>query len=273
MFREIILAKNTGFCFGVERALNIVEESKKSKINILGSLIHNEYVVDSLIKKGIKSINALEEADTKNVVISAHGVPNHIKEEAKSRGINIIDATCPLVAKVHQIAKELEKKGYLVAVIGKAEHTEVKGIIGNLKNYIVIENNEDIIKLKDKKIGIVVQTTEDVDKVNKIMEKIKTTAKEVVCYDTICPTTKERQSEAKEIAKKVDLMIVIGSKKSNNTKKLFDVCSKNIETKHIENYKELKEEWFDNVRKVGITAGASTPKILIDEVYNKIKEI
>jgi len=268
---EIMLAKSAGFCFGVYRALDIVEkESKKSKINILGDLIHNEFVVNDLRKKGINNIESLDEADTKNIVITAHGVPDSVKEEAKLKGFKVIDATCPLVEKVHNCAKDIEKKGYLVVVIGKEKHIEVKGITGNLKDYIVIENPEDIKKLKDKKVGVVVQTTENVDRVNEIVKKIKEIAKEVIFYNTICSATKERQKEAKEISKKVELMIVIGSKQSNNTKKLVEICSRNTETKHIKDYKDLEEEWFD-VKKVGITAGASTPNFIIEKVIEKIK--
>lgn len=271
---QITIAKSAGFCFGVYRALDIVEkESKKSKINILGDLIHNEFVVNDLRKKGINNIESLDEADTKNIVITAHGVPDSVKEEAKLKGFKVIDATCPLVEKVHDCAKDIEKKGYLVTVIGKEKHIEVKGITGNLKDYVVIEDIEDIKKLKDKKVGVVVQTTEDTDRVNEIIEKIRGIAKEVDYHDTICSATKERQKEAKEISKKVDLIIVIGGKKSNNTRKLFEICSRNADAKHVENYKDLKKEWFNGVEKVGITAGASTPKILIEEVYNKIKYI
>jgi len=271
---EIILAKSAGFCFGVYRTLDILEkESKKSKINILGDLIHNEFVVNDLRKKGINNIESLDEADTKNIVITAHGVPDSVKEEAKLKGFNVIDATCPLVEKVHNHAKEVEKKGYLPVVIGKEKHVEVKGITGNLKDYVVIENIEDIEKLKDKKVGVVVQTTENVDRVNEIVKRIKEITKETIFYDTICSATKERQKEAKELSKKVDLMIVIGGKKSNNTRKLFEICSKNTDAKQIENHKDLEKEWFNNVEKVGITAGASTPQVVINKVCSTIKEI
>ena len=268
---EITLAKSAGFCFGVKRALKIVEEeAKKSKITILGDLIHNEYVVNALKNKGIDSAGSLDEVNSERLVISAHGVADSVKEKAK-KIVKVIDATCPLVEKVHACAKDIEKNGMHVVVIGQPNHTEVKGITGNLSNYTIIENVEEVGKLKDKNIGIVVQTTQDIDKVNEIVKKIKKTAKYVKFYDTICFATKDRQTEAKEISKKVDLMIVIGSKKSSNTKRLVEVCSRNTETKHVESDNDLDKRWFKKKKKIGITAGASTPNILIENVFNKIK--
>ncbi len=272
MSKKIILAKEMGFCFGVRRALDIVKKQDKN-LSILGDLIHNKTVINRLKEKGVKFIDSLDKAKTKTIVITAHGAADSVKKKVLKKDFDLIDTTCPFVENIHRLTKKKEKEGYFIVLIGKPEHVEVKGITKDLKNKVVVNSVEDVDRLNNGKVAVFCQTTQEEDKVKKILAKIKEKAKEVRFYDTICEATKSRQSSAKDVANKVDIMIVIGGRHSSNTLRLKEVCSKIVETKHIEFPNELREEWFRNKEVVGITAGASTPQDIIDEVIDKIKKI
>ena len=267
---KIYLAKNSGLCFGVKRALDIVDNKKTT---VLGKLIHNPQVIERLSNNGVRFVDSFSEIYSKEVVISAQGVPESTITKIKEKSISIIDATCPLVKKVQELAKQLEKGGYTVVMIGDPKHTEVVGVTKDLKDCLIIKNENEVKKAKDKKIGIIVQTTQDFEKTKKIVEKLKKTASSFKYYNTICTPTKSRQASAIELAKKVQLMIVVGGYKSANTKRLAEICSKITKTKHIETAEELKKEWFKDIASVGITAGASTPDWIIDKVIKRIKNI
>ena len=273
---KISIAENAGFCFGVRRAIDNIENMKKlnkKNIYVLGKLIHNPQVVKDLENQGVKSIDNTEDIDKDcTIVITAHGVPDKKISEIKEKGFEVIDLTCPLVKKVHNITKQAEKQGYKVIIFGDKDHIEVKGIKGNLKDAIIISNLNDIKKLDPKsKYFLVSQTTQNVTKFNSIVEYLKKLINNMEVCDTVCMPTKKRQSSSVELAKKSDLMIVIGGKISANTKKLAQRCSEFAETKHIETEKELKKEWFKGKNNVGITAGASTPDYIIKKVIDRIK--
>ncbi len=268
---KISLAKNSGFCFGVKNALKKVEEiENKEGIYILGHLIHNKKAISNLKNKGIKIIDNIGKVGKGTIVISAHGISDRLKEKIKNKNLKIVDTTCPLVEKVHKITKKLEKEGYTIVIYGDKEHTEVKGISGNLNNPVIINDNFEI-KDFNKKYALVSQTTKDQEEFQEIAKKLKSKIKDLRVEDTICSATKLRQNDAKELAKKVDMMIVVGDNNSANTKRLSQICSRTVETKQIETVDELKAEWFKSKEHIGITAGASTPDWVIEKVIERIK--
>jgi 4-hydroxy-3-methylbut-2-enyl diphosphate reductase len=268
---NIKLAEESGFCFGVKKALDRINDIEDKKdISILGKLIHNPQVIDELKKQGVKFAETLDEIETDTLVISAHGVSDDIIERAKQKGITIIDTTCPLVKNVHNITKNLEQQGYRIIIFGDKDHTEVKGIKGNLKDPIIITDISELDKIKPGKYALVSQTTQDITKFNEIAEKLKSRIKDLVISNTICSATKSRQENAKNLAKEVDLMIVIGGYNSANTRRLEKICSSIVETKHIESAVEIKKEWLENKLNIGITAGASTPESVIKEVVDSL---
>ncbi len=279
---EIEIAKNSGYCFGVKRALDIAEntlnkyKNKNIKIYCLGQIIHNKGVVEELSGKGIKFVDKEEEIEPGNIIIvRTHGMPPDVINRLKSRNIKIIDATCPFVKNAHAKARTLNKRGYFLIIIGNKKHPEVIGIKNHIKDsqYLVVENLNDLDSIgKKEKIGVVVQTTQIVEKVQVIVSKLIKTGKEILIENTICNTTGNRQDAAKDLAQKVDIMLIVGGKNSANTTHLAQISKKiNKNTYHIENYKELKVEWIKDIKKVGISGGASTPKQDILEVKKFIE--
>ncbi|MBL7055109.1 4-hydroxy-3-methylbut-2-enyl diphosphate reductase [Candidatus Woesearchaeota archaeon] len=269
---KITIAENVGFCFGVKKALEQVEKLNKPAY-VLGKLIHNPQVIGGLEKEGIKSIentDSVEEGST--IIIPAHGVPDNTINNLAKQGFKIVDCTCSLVKKVHEITKEEEKQGYTIIILGDKEHSEVKGINGNLKNSVIISGVDGVNKLdKEKRYCLVSQTTQDEGKFNEVAEELKKSVKELKVYNTICVPTKHRQSGSVELAKESELMLVVGGKMSANTKRLTKRCSEFVKTYHIESEKELEAGWFKDKNKIGITAGASTPDYIIKKVVEKIE--
>jgi 4-hydroxy-3-methylbut-2-enyl diphosphate reductase len=275
---KVILAKYAGFCPGVKRAWSLVEKTVQGKpdsVYILGELIHNKQAIQRLSKWGIKTINSLKEIRGKGaVIIRAHGEPPQTYQKLKKLKLKIIDTTCPSVARVQRLANQLEKEGYLVIVCGENDHPEARATVGYTKKGIIVGSIEEATKIPSgKKIGIVSQTTFSPTVFEQICRLLKKKSSGFKSLGTICNFTQQAQKEAKEIAKKVDLMIVVGGKHSSNTKRLAEVCQKIIPTYHIETAKELKKEWFMGAKKVGLTAGASTPDWIIKEVQRKLKTI
>jgi len=277
---RINIAKSSGFCFGVKRALDIVKEIAKKEKNVamLGDIVHNERVIKEITKLGIKKINKLSKNGDQTLIIRAHGEHKRIFDLAKKFNYKIIDATCPMVKEIHRIAKDMEEKGYFIIVIGDKNHDEVRGIIGQLnKKAMVIEDIKDIDinKIKKlKKVAVVVQSTQELDKVLKIVALLKRYIKELKFFNTICMPTRIKQKEIKEMPKKNNCMIIIGSKKSANTKRLYEISKKlNQKTYWVNSAGEIKELWLKNVNTIGITAGASTPDETIKEVIQHIKLI
>ena len=274
---KIIVAKKAGFCFGVKRAIditfNLAKESKKG-IFTYGPLIHNPQVVEELRQKGINTTDDLYSKNINTLIIRTHGVSPEVYAETSKMGYNLIDATCPFVKKAQNFTKKLRDEGYQVLIIGDKYHPEVQGLIGFAGSNVIVANETENLTNIKKKVGIIVQTTQSFETLKRIVLQVIETAREVKIYNTICDSTAQRVKETKEIAKKVDLMIIVGGKNSANTNQLVklskEVCAK---VYHLETAGEIAKKWLNKVEKVGISGGASTPQWIINDVVKKIKEI
>ena len=277
---KVKVAETAGFCFGVKRAVDKVYEligTEQKPIYTLGPIIHNEQVVGDLQEKGVEVIDTLEELKTKrdaDVEIRYHGVGKDVYDILKENGVEIVDATCPYVKKIHRIVEKQTAEGRRVLIVGSEDHPEVQGIKGwGDERTKVIENMDDFRRLElpeDEKLCIVSQTTFNYKKFQDIVEKISKTRYDITVLNTICNATQERQVEAMRIASQVDVMLVIGGKHSSNTQKLYDICRKECKnTYYIQTLGDFNPECISSVRSVGITAGASTPNNIIEEVHTK----
>ena len=280
---KVILSKNSGYCTGVKRAIHILDESilkyKSSPVFTLGEIIHNPKVIENYKNKGVIAINNIEKLKTDdNLVIRSHGVSPEIIEKLDLKNINILNATCPFVLKVHKLAKALSKKGYLLILIGNKNHPEIIGIKGNIinENFKIINSVREAERIvSQKKIAVISQTTQTKENFilisKKIIEKVKN---EVLILNTICRATELRQKETAALSKKVDIMVVIGGKNSANTTHIADI-SRNIlpATYHIENADELDRSWFKGKKSAGICSGASTPVEDVISIKNIIESI
>ena len=302
---ELMVAKHAGFCFGVKKAIEIAEKTaeknKDEKIYVYGQLVHNERVIDDLQKKGIEFVEKIEDIPENSVtVLRAHGEPGTTYQELKQKNIvkdgKLNDATCPLVTLVHNVAIKLKNNGYEVIIFGKRDHPESIGTSYHIKgkDTFIVEHSEDanfviehIKKNNFSKVAIISQTTMSVSGYKELIENInkiyvnkfeelylsmKDMDKNFVFVDTICNPTKQRQSDTEDIAKKADIMIVIGGKDSSNSKELAAKSEElGVETYYIQTSDQVKKEWFEGKDHIGVTAGASTPQNLIDEIVTKIK--
>ena len=278
---KVELAKSAGFCFGVEKAVNTVyEEAKKNDeiVYTLGPIIHNEEVVKDMKRRGVEAVNIedLNSLPKGTVIIRSHGVSKDVYNFVKQSVHRVVDATCPFVKKIHAIVSVQSGKKKTVVIIGNPKHPEVMGIRGwGDENTYAVENIEQFINLnlkKDEEIVIVAQTTFNHKKFQEIIDKILFLGYDVRCFNTICNATQERQAEAKKIASNVDAMIVIGDKKSSNTGKLVEICQEECKnTFFIQTLEDLNYDALLSVDSVGITAGASTPKHIIEEVQNIVR--
>jgi len=276
---KINLATSAGFCFGVRRAINIAMETAKvnKPVFMLGDIVHNEEVVRQIQKTGIKKICRLSAAKKgKILLIRAHGCSRGTLQKAKKLGYSIIDATCPMVKEIHAIAKKLENNGFKVIVIGDKSHDEVKGITGQLKTKAIVIDKLDNIPLKRiksiKKAGVVVQSTQNLDKTLEIFDILGKNIQKVEFHNTICKPTRTKQAEIKIMPLENDVMIIIGSKTSANTKRIYEISkSLNNKSYQVNSSNEIKKSWLSGAKSVGITAGASTPESTIREVVRKIK--
>ena len=282
---EVLLAKSAGFCFGVKRAVEKVYEQigSGSQIYTYGPIIHNEIVVKDLEEKGVKVIGSGEELKTLHegtVVIRSHGVSRQICEQIEEQGLECVDATCPFVKRIHRIVERESAAGNRIVIIGNAGHPEVEGIRGwSHTPAAVVESSQQALSyeleepLKEgQKLCIVSQTTFNYNKFKELVEIFQKKGYDISVVNTICNATEERQTEAKDIAAKVDAMIVIGGKHSSNTRKLYEICSAECaSTCLIQTLDDLHLQLPEAVRLVGITAGASTPNKLIEEVQNYVR--
>lgn len=274
---EVKLAKSAGFCFGVKRAVDLVyEEAKKGgDIYTYGPIIHNEEVVGDLENKGVRVINSPEDIDnlkSGTIIIRSHGVSKDIYDRMINNGLNVIDATCPFVKKIHNIVSEESNKGNVIVIVGNKDHPEVQGIKGwsNGETYI-IDSKEEIDKItinNGKEVCVVAQTTFNFNKFKELVEILTKRVYDIIAVNTICNATKERQTEAKSLALESDAMIVIGGRHSSNTQKLYQICKSECDnTMYIQTLDDLVIDELTSVRSVGITAGASTPNNIIEEVW------
>ena len=279
---EVIVAKTAGFCFGVKRAVEQVYEqiAKAEKpVYTYGPIIHNEFVVKDLEKKGVCVLNTEEELSALTdgiVVIRSHGVGKHIYDLLEAHHITVVDATCPFVKKIHRIVEKQTAEGRRVIIIGSPEHPEVQGIRGwGNDTTLVVEKPEqidDLLLSKEEKLCIVSQTTFNYKKFQDLVEKFEKKGYDILVLNTICNATQERQVEARRIASEVDAMIVIGGKHSSNTQKLYEICQKECKnTYFIQSLGDFNPECVNSVRSVGITAGASTTNQIIEEVHTNVR--
>ena len=275
---KVILAKRAGFCFGVKRATQMAFEAaeKGSRAYTLGPIIHSPQVVSKLEELGVSVVKDLERTDSGTVIIRSHGVLKSEMEEAVRKNLDVIDATCPFVKKAQEHVKSLSDAGYGVVVVGDTDHPEVQGIVsyGGEKVFVVGSGEEVAHLPKMGKIGIVAQTTQSFENLKNVVVECLQRGGEIRVFNTICDATAVRQEEAKELAGQVDCMLVVGGFNSANTRRLAEVCTElQPRTHHIETASEIDPAWFASVNTVGVTAGASTPKWIIDEVVNRIGEI
>lgn len=280
---EVIVAKTAGFCFGVKRAVDKVYEQIEhagKPIYTYGPIIHNEEVVKDFEEKGVRVIESEEELKALRdgiVIIRSHGVGKHVYDILEENGIEIVDATCPFVKKIHKIAQEQNQAGRRLIIIGNESHPEVQGIKGwGNDNTLVVETPDQVDNLpfsEGEKLCIVSQTTFNYKKFQDLVEKFSKTRYDILVLNTICNATQERQVEAAKIASQVDAMIVIGGRHSSNTQKLYEICLKECKnTSYIQTLGDLDPDSVSSVRSVGITAGASTPKKIIEEVHTRMAE-
>lgn len=277
---KINVAKSAGFCFGVKRAIDIAYKTlqTKNRVYMLGDIVHNEDITKEMNKAGIKKIKQLKCGKNKILLIRAHGASNKTFEKANSLSYIIVDATCPMVKEIHKIAVENEKKSYKIIIVGDNKHDEVKGIIGHLKSKaIVIDNIRNIPTKRIKRLknaAVVVQSTQNIEKVLAIVNILKQYIKDLKFFNTICKPTRTKQEEIKIMPLKNDVMIIIGSKTSANTKRLFEISKLfKKESYWVQSKNMVRPGWFKNARSVGITTGASTPDSTTKEVIKFIRKI
>ena len=278
---KVISAKFMGFCPGVKRAWGLVSReagsgsAREKNVYILGELIHNKQAIEKLGEWGIKTINRLGEIKGRGVVmIRAHGEPPQTFQKLKNLKLKVVDTTCPSVARVQKLANQLEKEGYQVIVCGEKDHPEAIATIGYTKRGLIVGSVEEAKKIPSgKRVGIVSQTTFSPVIFQEICRLLKKKSAGFKSLGTICNITQMAQKEAQKMAKKADIMIVVGGKHSSNTKRLAEVCREIVPTYHIETAQELKKSWFKKAKNVGLTAGASTPDWIIKEVKIKLEKL
>lgn len=278
---KITLAQAMGTCFGVQDAIDLaLEERFRGKLTVVGQLVHNPQVTDRLRANGVEIVerDQIDQIRTEAVMITAHGAADATKKDLEAKGFTVYDATCPLVIRLHKLARFLEREGYFPVVVGQRDHVEVRGVIGNLSQAEVVADEHDLSRLEGKtRIGVVTQTTNRLDKVLKVVEAIRKLpgVSEVRFIDTICTPVKERQEAIQSLlAEDIDLGIVIGGRNSANTRKLLDaMVDRGVEGHHIERASEIDPTWFAGKTHVGITAGTSTPQDVIEEVRRAVAAI
>ena len=282
---KIILAPHAGFCFGVERAIELAQNAASytregKKVFTYGPLIHNPPEIERLKSLGVEVLKSEDDLDGDTVlIIRSHGIPPQKERELLSKGVKIVDATCPYVKAVHEAIQKLAGEGYFVVLVGEKNHPEVIGTWGYLKDVggegIIAETLEDLKPALGKpKVGVIAQTTQNENFFKEVVGELAIWVNELKVINTICNATSIRQEEVRELAPKVDVMIIIGGKNSGNTTRLYRIAkSLNPNSYHIETEDELREEWFKGVSTIGVSAGASTPKWIIERVINRIREI
>lgn len=267
---SIEVASHAGVCYGVERALKLAAhaaESARGSVTTLGPLIHNPIVVRDLESASVKGAQTVDEVESGTLIIRAHGVVPQVIDQARAKGLEVLDATCPYVKKVHMAAEKLVREGYQLIVVGESGHPEVEGILGHAgdaAHVVSTPHDLDGVDLA-RKVGVVVQTTQTPANLAAIVSALALRTMDLRVVNTICSATQERQDSAAELASRADVMIVIGGKNSGNTRRLAEICMACCpRTHHIEDSSEIQRTWFEGVALVGITAGASTPGAHID---------
>ncbi|MGY8787701.1 MAG: 4-hydroxy-3-methylbut-2-enyl diphosphate reductase [Fidelibacterota bacterium] len=275
---KIIVAKDAGYCFGVRDAVNLAYDSAKDhgEVYMLGTIVHNEKVMEDLSKAGAKVIESLDDVPTdKPILFRAHGTAPDTWDQAKNKNLNVIDATCPLVTEIHDEIKKLEAEGRRTIIIGDHGHDEVEGIAAQVESPIIVANIEEAKALrKMKKAGVVSQSTQMIENVQEIINVLMEKVFDLRFVNTICFPTRRNHEQIKELAAKCDIMIVIGSFTSANSKRLTQLAlERNKKSYQVTAAEDLEALWFEKCETVGISAGASTPDEIIEDVVNKIKKI
>jgi 4-hydroxy-3-methylbut-2-enyl diphosphate reductase len=278
-YMKITVTKSAGFCFGVKRAIKIALDAVAAgkQVEMLDDIVHNEEVVKQIGESGIKKVSGLSLGKDKTFLIRAHGTGKSSIEKAVKLGYTVVDATCPMVKEIHRIVEEMEQQGYNIIIIGDKEHDEVQGITGQVQSKaLIIDNREHIPLDAVKKIegaAVVVQSTQTLENVHEILEVLKLYIKELKFFNTICKPTRTRQKEIKTLPLENDVVFIIGSKTSANTKRLYEISkSLNCKSYWIQSKDDIKPEWFEDAKNVGITAGASTPGPTIKSVVKYLKK-
>jgi 4-hydroxy-3-methylbut-2-enyl diphosphate reductase len=275
---KILLAKDAGYCFGVRDAVKLAYDTadKDGEVYMLGHIVHNENVVKDLDGAGAKVVDSLDSIPKdKPVLFRAHGTSVETWDNAKKNNMNIVDATCPLVLEIHDEVKKLEAEGRKIIIVGDHGHDEVKGIASQVKNPIIVSSSKEALSLrKFKRAGVVSQSTQTIENVQEIINIVMTKVFDLRFVNTICFPTKRNQSQIKDLAKQCDLMVVIGSFTSANSKRLTALAKeRNNNSYQVTNADEINLDWFEKVETVGVSAGASTPDKIINDVLTKIKKI
>lgn len=272
---EIKRAKTQGFCFGVAITVKKAEEAVArpgSNVTTLGHVVHNPQMVAELEAKGLKNAHSVDDVDSGTLFVRAHGLPTEVFDTARSKGLTIVDATCPMVTKIHVQAEKLRADGYKIVVVGDPSHPEVKGTLSHVPGAWCISCVADVDALpRGSKVGVVVQSTWSGSGFTDIVKRLSEKYYEVRAVNTICTDTHNRQSEAQELAKSVDIMVVVGGKTSANTKHLAELAAAHgARSYHIEGPDELQPQWFTAIERAGLMSGASTPGWLVDEVADRM---
>ena len=273
---RVEVARFAGVCYGVERALKLAGEAaaRDSAVHTLGPLIHNPQAVDALEAQGVEVAATLDEVSSGTLVIRSHGVDPGIIESALSRGLRVVDATCPHVSKAHEAARALKDGGYSVVIVGEADHPEVAGIRAHAGgDALVVELAAELPeRLPSKRVGVVVQTTQSESRLAEVVAALLPRVRELKVHNTICAATSKRQESAAELAESVDVVVVVGGHNSGNTTRLVEICrAANPRTHHVETSDDLVSEWFAGAQSVGVTAGASTPDEQMQGVIRAIE--
>ncbi len=272
---QVVRAKHAGVCYGVERALDMAQAAMLDgeETFTLGPLIHNPEVVEKLRANGVHVADSEDDVQSGIVIIRSHGVDPQVLERLHEKGLMVVDATCPHVAKAQRAAAELHDAGGTVVVIGRAEHPEVKGLCGHAgEGAVVVANLEDLPVDLEEPVGVVVQTTESVEKLASVVDAIRARGIEPVVKNTVCFATRQRQESAAALADEVDAIVVIGGKNSSNTTHLYEICKKHCDRSYfVESVSELDPMWFTSCERVGVTAGASTPDYQIQSVVDYLE--
>jgi len=276
---KILLAQSAGYCFGVKRATSMAFDAAEHyhQICSLGPIIHSPQLVQKLEEKGVRVIRDVDAIPEGAVIIRSHGVTAGELEEILARELTIVDATCPFVKKAQDHAAMLSREGYVVVLVGEADHPEVQGIVSFARGgevFVVADQEEAESLPRKNRIGVVAQTTQSFENLRQVVEVCLEKSKELRVFNTICNATAVRQGEARTIARQVDLMLVIGGFNSANTTRLAQICQEiHPRTHHVETAAQIEAEWFSGVETVGITAGASTPRWIIDEVVERVESL
>ncbi len=274
---QIRKAKVQGFCFGVAITVKKAEDAiaSRSDVTTLGHVVHNPQMVESLEQRGLRNADSVDDVESGALFVRAHGLPVDVFEKAAQKGLEVIDATCPMVTKIHVQAERLKNDGYKIIVVGDPKHPEVKGTLSHVPGAWCIETIEDVEKLpRGSKVGVVVQSTYSGERFTDIVKALSQKYYEVRAVNTICTDTNNRQTEALRLAREVEIMVVVGGKTSANTKHLAELAeSHGARSYHIEGPDELRAEWFDGIAVAGLMSGASTPGWLVDQVEARMEEL